>query len=262
MAVAPYAVIFLRNPLMRAGYILLIGLLLVSACASNNTSPATPLPGERGLLGVADLLAGTPVRGVVTVVGYLFVRPNSVVLLDGLSFSATPPPQPLTSDPAQQIWIGPSLESSVVAELSQRAAVRYGIVQARGELQGPGTFGPEGRYRYQFVPDNLISLSPQVVTINDLFASAATYEQQLIRVEGMLLTSEDTVLLVSELGAGGVPAPDSRQLKLPTPLRDQALLGQLSQVADSPIYFGPVQIDGIWRGDVLHPLSITAGKIP
>jgi len=139
--------------------------------------------------------------------------------------------------------------------------VQYGIVQAQGQVRGPGSFGSEGRYPYQFVPDSLKILSPETVTIGELLAGTAAYEQQLVRVKGELLTSEDTALLVSRIGAGGVPASNSRQLKLPVPLRDPALLDQLSQVADTPIYFGPVQIDGIWRGDILQPLGITAGEI-
>ncbi len=256
---APRATNSICTPLVRIWRCLLLGLLLVSACASGD--PVTSLPDELGFVGVADLLDGTPVRGSVTVIGYLFVRPAGVVLLDGLSFSATPPPQPLVSDPSQQLWIGPSLDSSVVAELAQSGVVRYGIVQAQGQVSGPGTFGPAGRYRYRFTPDKLTFLSPPTVTIGELLANAAAYEQQLVRVEGELLTSDDTALLVSRIGAGGVPASNSRQLKLPVPLRDQALLDQLAQVADTPIYFGPVQIDGVWRGDMLHPLGITTGEI-
>jgi hypothetical protein len=256
---APRVINSICPPLLRIWHCLLLGLLLVSGCASGGT--ATSLPGKAGISSVADLLTGTPVRGSVTVVGYLFVRPASVVLLDGLSFSATPPPQPLASDPSQQIWIGPSLDASVAAELEQRGAVQYGIVQAQGQVRGPGSFGPEGRYPYQFMPDSLKILSPETVTIGELLARTAAHEQQFVRVEGELLTSEDTALLVSRIGAGGVPASNSRQLKLPVPLRAPALLDHLAQVADTPIYFGPVQIDGIWRGDILQPLGVTVGEI-
>jgi len=50
--------------------------------------------------------------------------------------------------------------------------------------------------------------------------------------------------------------PKARQIKLPVPLQDRALLGRLNGVSGGSIRFGRVQVEGFWRAGVLMPLSI------
>lgn len=246
------------NTLIRLWHLLPIMLLWVVACTAGVSSSATVSPISTELISVTDLLMGTPTSAPISVVGYLYALPDHVVLTDGLTFSAAPQPLPLDPDPAQQIWFGSALDPPLASELTQQGEVRYGIVQAQGRLEGSGQFGPAGKYRYQFTPTSITRLSPLEVTIAELLARSDAYANQLVRVHGALLTSENTALLVSQLGAGGVPASDSLQLKLPVPVRDTALLDKLIQVDGHSVSFGPVQVEGIWRGTLLHPLSIIA----
>jgi len=62
--------------------------------------------------------------------------------------------------------------------------------------------------------------------------------------------------LVERLGAGGIPEPDVRQVKLRGPLRDQALITHLKRAATNAIYFGQVQVEGFWHDGQLTPLAI------
>lgn len=236
---------------------LLIAMVLLTACAAAPAPPPSPAS-KPSLLSVGELLASTPGSSPVTVVGYLYADPGGVILTDGLSFSADASPQPLQADPAQHIWLGATLDSSGDLALQRSGETRYGIVEAQGQLEGPGGFGPDARYRYQLSTARLTPRAPQELTISTLLSNSDTYTNQVVRVGGDLLTNEGTAILVEAVGRGGVPAPNSLQIKLDTPLRDPDLLQQLSSLPNSSVYFGPVQIDGLWRQGVLRPFAITA----
>jgi hypothetical protein len=79
----------------------------------------------------------------------------------------------------------------------------------------------------------------------------------MVRLVGGLLAREDSALLVDRLGAGGLPEPKARQLKLGSPLRDRVLHQRLAGAPGGAVRFGQVQVEGIWRAGILTPLSIT-----
>ena len=156
----------------------------------------------------------------------------------------------------RQIWLGSTVANDIGEALRTAGGTRYGIVVARGQLEGPGAYGPGGSYRYQMSGPHLQPLAPQETTVGALLDSAAAYEGRLVRIDGALLARSDSALLVDHLGSGGLPAPGARQIKLRGPLRDNALLGRLHAASGGAIHFGQVQVEGFWRGGALTPLSL------
>jgi hypothetical protein len=79
-----------------------------------------------------------------------------------------------------------------------------------------------------------------------------------VRLQGQLLASDDSALLVERLGAGGVPEGSALQVKLAIPPPDSVALASLRPAGDGSIRFGPVEITGLWRAGRLYPLSVVA----
>ncbi len=129
------------------------------------------------------------------------------------------------------------------------------MVLARGRLEGPGNYGPDGSYHYQMRGPQLQAIAPEETNIRTLSGNAAAYEGRIVRLTGALLAHSGSAVLVERLGAGGLPEEGARQLKLNGPIRDHKLLDQLKRTGGG-IYFGQVQIEGFWRGGQLTPLAI------
>ena len=242
---------------MRLRRPLILFILLLVACGdivSPPTLPPTPTPLTftplDELLGRNMPLAGAE----ITTVGYVVVDAAGARLLDGMSFSAGEAPQPLPG--IGRVWLGTEIVRSLGGLLQRTGGVRYSVVVARGRLQGPGVFGPDGSYRYQLNDPRLQTLTHEETSISALLDNAAAYEGRLVRVAGGLLARKDSALLVEQLGTGGLPAPGTRQIKLRGPLQDVALLGRLKRTSNSAIHFGQVQIEGFWRAGQLAPLAI------
>lgn len=233
--------------------------LLLAACAEATPPappPTTPFPTPPTPLGIASLLAQPTLPDHdVTVIGYLYAEGGNVVLTDGLSFSTGPQPRPL-DDPMRQIWIELPPDTGIAATAQIDSSFSYRVVQAQGQLQGPGAFGPGGRYRYQFSPVQLIPLAPLEPTIRTLLLNPATYENRLVKISAGLLTRGNEALLVEQLNDGGIPTAESLQIKLNGPLRDQALLQRLTVSSSGSVHFGQVQVEGIWQQGMLYPLAI------
>jgi len=241
---------------MRLRVLLIIFLLVACSDVSTPTQlPATPTP--LAFTPIGDALAkGASASGVeLTTVGYIVVDETGARLTDGLSFSAGPTPQPL-SDAAGQLWLGTSTTAALGDMLRAAGTVRYAVVVARGRLTGPGAYGPGGRYRYQLSDPQLQPLAPQETSVAMLLDNPTLYEGRLVRIAGSLLARSNAALLVDRLGSGGLPAPGARQIKLRSPLRDQLLLARLQQTSGGNIHFGPVQVEGFWRGGTLTPLAL------
>jgi hypothetical protein len=240
----------------RSPLILLLLLLLV-ACADVISQPAQPpTPTPLTFTPLGDLLGRSmPVAGSeITTVAYVVVDDAGARLLEGMSFSAGAAPQP--SSDTGQVWLGTDVVRSLGGLLQRAGGVRYAVVLARGRLQGPGVYGPDGSYRYQLSDPRLQTLAYEETSIAALLDNAAAYEGRLVRVAGGLLARNDSALLVEQLGAGGLPAPGTRQVKLRGALHDAALLGRLKGTPNGAIHFGQVQVEGIWRGGQLAPLAI------
>lgn len=241
---------------MRLRVLLIIFLLVACRDAGTPTQlPATPTPLAFTPLGDA-LAKGAPASGIdLTTIGYIVVDNSGARLTDGLSFSAGPTPQPL-SDDAGQLWLGTSAADGLGDTLRAAGTIRYAAVVARGRLTGPGAYGPSGHYRYQLNDPRLQPLAAQETSVAALLDNTAAYEGRLVRLAGSLLARANAALLVDRLGSGGLPAPGARQIKLRSPLRDQLLLARLQQASDGTIHFGPVQVEGFWRGGTLTPLAL------
>ncbi|NCC31866.1 MAG: hypothetical protein EOM24_07555 [Chloroflexia bacterium] len=237
--------------LARLAFLLFCGLLLLLAACSSEPTPAPTILPAPTVPVVGEILA-QPQPGAIQTIGLLVLSAEGALLTDGLSVSGARP-QPV--GPAL-IWLDqvpplpPEPEPVRLGELS------YLVVEARGILEGPGTFGPAGAYAYRLTSPTLISRSSRDLTIDLLLRNSALYSGQPIRLSGELLASPQSALLVERLGPGGVPADNARQIKLSDPLRDEAVRQQLTTSNDARIVFGSVEILGIWRNTTLYPLII------
>jgi hypothetical protein len=237
-----------------------IGLLvfLVISCqnearpAPNRTSTLTPI----AFVPLGTLLRpnAAPGSGAVTTAGYLVVDQAGAALVDGLSFAENGTAQLLGT--TNRIWLGAGIETSIHGQLRAAGALKFAPARVRRQLEAAGAYGPSGSYRYQMISPHIEVITAQETTIGDLLDHASSYENRLVRLAGGLITRDSSALLVDRLGAGGVPQPHARLLKLRAPLQDRALLGRLNGVSGGAIRFGQVQIEGFWQAGILIPLAI------
>jgi len=236
-------------------------LLVVLLVACQNApmpvqSGMPPAPTQSPFVPLDVLLksSAAPTQGEITTAGYLVIDRLGGVLVDGLSFTADGTPHLL--DNTNQMWIGTDIATSIRAQLQTAGGLQFAPVRAHGRLEGPGAYGPSRSYRYQIAGPGIETITAQETTIGDLMDHSANYENRLVRLVGSLIAHDNSALLVDKLGAGGLPMPKARQLKLHAPLQDRALLGRLKGVSGGAIRFGQVQVEGFWRAGVLIPLSI------
>jgi hypothetical protein len=230
--------------------------LLLGAC--QNVAPAQPAtPSPVAFVPIKDLLkaGAAPTLGEVTTAGYLVVDSAGAMLVDGLGFTAEGAPRLLDSD-QDRIWLGADIGTSLKGDLRAAGSLHIATARARGRLEGPGTYGAGGSYRYQMIDPSIELIGAQETTIGDLLDHSAGYEGWLVRLVGGLIARDSSALLVEQIGSGGLPEPKARQIKLRAPLQDRVLLGRLKGVSSGAIRFGQVQIEGFWRDGVLIPLSI------
>lgn len=233
---------------MRHLLILCLLMVLLAACAG---APPPPAPAESPPTAI-PLLRDLPdrVSGPVMVIGLLYITQDGGLLVDGLSLSAATP-LPTGAGP---IWLG-ALRLPADPPLTDYGAARYGPAQIAGQLEGPGAYGPQGRYRYQIGAPQVELLSVRELDIPLLLSNSGLYERQAIHLSGQLLVSADSALLSERLGQGGVPDATARQVKLAAPLDDQTLIDRLAGAGAAR--YGPVQILGLWRDGTLVPLVVT-----
>ncbi len=199
---------------------------------------------------VAEVLAA-PTPGRLTVVGILYMTPEGAALSDQLQLG-TNETTPLDG---QAIWLGAPPALATATPRADAAQPSYLIVEASGNLIGPGTYGPAGRYRYALDQPTLAVRTVRDLSIPLLLANSTLYEGQPVRLQGQLLASPSLVLLVERLGAGGVPNDRALQVKLAAPPRDPALSAALHTSANGRTTFGPIELTGLWRSGSLYPLT-------
>jgi hypothetical protein len=229
----------------------LIMLLLLLAGCGGQAATSTAASGML-LPPVGEVLADPP-TGHVATIGYLFINGEGAALVDGLRLIDQPAPLDATG-----LWLGATPDLPADTLITVAGEVRYLIVEARGRLDGPGSFGPEGRYRYQLAEAELLPQTPRTLSIGLLLANSERYEGQTVQIEGQLLTTSDSALLVERIGEGGVPDNAALQVKLEAPPRDEALAARLRRSADGRVTFGSVEITGLWRAGRLYPLAVAA----
>lgn len=225
--------------------------LLLTACGAETRPLPTPMPAPTTPALGAVLAAPTP--GPVRTFGYLLINADGAALVEGVSIAPDGTPVPLAPE---GLWLGDPPPMPAEPALDEAGAVRYGIVSASGLLAGPGSFGPEGRYRFQLADPRIIPLGLREVTIALLLENSGLYEGQAVRVRGDLLARDDSAVLVERLGAGGVPEATARQIKLDGPVRDSGALAALQTNPGNRVRFGPVEVTGVWRGGRLYPLNV------
>lgn len=228
----------------------LLLIALLAACARQAARDGAPTPPPAPTLPlVAEILAG-PTPGPVRTIGYLFAGPEGAALVGAMRLGGAGAPAPLDDD---GIWLG-------AAPLpAGEAAAGYTIVEASGRLEGPGRFGPGGRYSFSLAEPALKPRAARDLSIALLLENSGLYEGQPVRVRGQLLTSPDTALLVESLGAGGVPDARARQVKLAAAPADPAVAASLQRSGSGRVSYGPVEIVGIWRAGRLYPLAARPG---
>jgi hypothetical protein len=206
---------------------------------------------------IPDLFSAQPARDrSVTTIGYVLADQTGAILADAVMFDPGGKPQPLDTGIAP-LWLGARPPAQIQDLLHSAGGLEYASVIARAHLVGPGSFGPHGQYHYQLADPTFQPLAAQETTIDELLNRPAAYESQLIRMVGGLLIRETAALMIDKLGAGGIPEPKSRQVKLRAPINDRAMLARLKGVPGGAVHFGQVQIEGLWRNGVLTPISIT-----
>jgi hypothetical protein len=207
---------------------------------------------------LADLVAGGQPAAdrAITTIGYLLLDQHGARLADLIAFDSAGVPQPLDTG-TTPIWVGTDARALAQSLLRTAGSVQYAAVVARGQLTGPGGYGPNEQYHYQLTNPTFEPLVAQETTIADMLDHSATYDRRLVRVVGGLLVRENSALLVEQLSSGGIPAPKARQIKLRGSMHDQTILARLHSPANGLVHFGQVQIEGLWRDGILAPLAIT-----
>lgn len=233
-------------------FLSIILLLALSGCAAAQSGVAATPPPQPTVPGVAEALSESP-AGHFVAIGYLYMTGQGASLVNRLSFSQGEAPVPL--DQPGAIWLPDPPPIPADTAIESRGDVRYLIVRAQGRISAVGSYGPDGSYPYQLSEVLLEPLSVRAISIPLLLANSGIYDNQPVRMEGQILLSGSTALLVESLGSGGVPLADATQIKLLGPIDDDARLhAQLS--AGGAARYGPVTIIGIWRRSGLYPLAI------
>jgi hypothetical protein len=226
--------------------------LSLTACAAASSPPANPT--------LATALPFTPLADAaqagephITTIGYLLAETRGMRLVDAVSFAGAAP-EALTP-PDQQIWCGDGGQQ-VQGTLLSRGELRYAIVLADGVLEGPGTFGPDGAFRWQLRSARLRAIAPLETSIGALLDGGPAYARRLVRINGHLLLGAGSAVLIDKLGAGGIPEPGARQVKLRSRQRDQALEARLQTLGDGTLRTGLVQVEGYMLDGALTVLAL------
>lgn len=245
----------LQQARRRIGWLLATIVLLSGCDLAGAPQPLPPTPTPVSFMLLADALAaGAPASGApATVAGYLLADPTGAWLVDGLVFDAAGQARPIEPG-AAPVWLGASLPG---VGLRAAGSLRYAAVLVRGVFEGPGEYGPEGRYQYQVAMPNVAPLGALETSLGELLAQPSAYDGRLVRLVGGLLVRDTAALLVDRLGAGGLPEQGAVQIKLRGGLHDPQLLAELRGAPSGVVRFGQVQIEGVMRGAVLAPLSIS-----
>lgn len=238
---------------MRILTFLLLLVLLAGCAVPAVEAPPAPTPQTLAFTPIENLLAPGISPGPTTTLGYLLLDASGGRLSGALSFASG---EPRSLTPAsEQIWCGAQAQQVLNGNALGSGALRYAIVLASGFFEGPGSYGPSGAYRYQLREPELTVLAPEETTIAALLEQNSS-DYRLVRVNGSLLAQAESVLLVDQLGSGGIPATNAHAIKLRSAVRDQALIDRLQGVPGSQLRYGLVQVEGYWYAGTLTPLAM------
>jgi hypothetical protein len=199
-------------------------------------------------------LLGEQANGVISVIGFLLPSPGGAQLVDGLSLSASTAPSPLDE---AAIWVESNVALAPEAQPQYANGTPYALVRAQGTLAGPGSFGPDGNFRFALSGAEIEPVGVRDLSLRLLFDNSDLYTNQPVRIQGQLLADDEGAVLVERLGPGGVPDATALQIKLAPAIRDSALLDRLNASPNRNVFYGPVTVTGIWRETRLYPLLVT-----
>jgi hypothetical protein len=225
---------------------------LLCACSAPLESPPAPV--------AATALPFTPLAqlassqsGEVTTIGYLIEDKSGARLVDAISFVGQAPAA--LTPPSAQVWCGDA-GKQVSGALLAATDVRYGLVVVEGRLEGPGAFGPGGQVGWQIRSPRVRPIAPQETSIAALLSGGPANARRLVRLNGYMLVREGQAVLVDQLGRGGIPEPNARQVKLRRRYPDAALDARLPEFAGGTLRAGLVQIEGYMSEGALTVLAI------
>jgi hypothetical protein len=242
---------------MPANRIIILGALLcaVLVFGACNQAPARPTPPP-----VATAVPFTPLpealrtgAGRTATLGYLVAEQQGAWLADTVrvgdgTISILTPDNSL-------VWCGDAA-GQVEGALLGAQGRRYALVSVDGELQGPGRYGPEGRFAWQIASPQVRVVAPQETSIAMLLAAGSNSARRVVRLNGHVLLNESSALLIDKLGAGGIPEPGAQQLKLRRTARDAQLEQQLQSIGAGAFRTGQVQVEGYLDNGALTVLSM------
>lgn len=209
-----------------AVYLLLV--LALSGCVAGDprpTPPALPLAPTAAPFTPPEQL---PTSGKVTTVGILLTQGGQIQLAQAASTTAAP--------------LGRVIQLSANEKLPAAGT----IVLVRGVLRGADSLQA----------DLIEPVVPEETSVRMLLERSPEYAGRVVRVNGGIVLAGSEAVLVDQLGEGGIPAADARQVKLRLAAIDPALLDRLGGNPDGPRY-GSVQVEGYWRQGVLVALLVT-----
>lgn len=212
----------------------------LAACSK----PAEPSPSPL----VPTAPPATPITalqaGPVRTIGYLLVDTASCRLAEAVSLAGAQP-QAL----GQQLACSIPEANASSGVLLEQGSLRQAIVLAEGQLQNTAGSAP------LLTATHYTVLVPEETSVASLLEQSSQYRGRVVRVNGSLVVdSQGGAILVDRLSSGGIPLPGARQVKVPGAARDTVLLQQL--VEAGTVRYGSVQVEGLWRDGVLHPLVV------
>lgn len=235
---------------------LLVAALIFSLVGCSRGGPPAPQQAataatESGALLALPMLMQAPERwiGLEILVVAALDGPDGRVLSSALlpgSNGVT-----LVDDPRTSLWLSEPLPAAMQERL--RAGPNY--LKLRGRLSPPGAYGTDARYLYQFSVAATSVLQPERAGLARVADNPRAFEGALLEMEGLLLAGAEGTLIVDTASAGGVPAPNARQIKL-RDLIDQQIPADLQQ--SGAVRFGPVRVTGWWHEGVLTPFLVRA----
>jgi hypothetical protein len=235
----------------------LLPLLLLAGCGPGEAArgPGAALP---SFLLVEEAIA-RPELATGAVAGYLMAEAGGELLAPGLS--SGPDGLRPTGSERERIWIERPATAGTPGAMPAPGQ-RFVLAVVSGRLEGPGAYGPAGAYRFRIIEPRVTVVTPRETTVAGLLERPEAFAGRAVRVNGALLASPASALLVERLGPGGVPEADARQLKLARPLPLEALPESLQRSPSGDVRFGLVQVEGFWREGALTPLAILPVSAP
>lgn len=241
-------------------WVVVLGLLVIvlSGCASAS-GPGLPTPTiqQREAIVALPAMLAEPQRWsgqqVILVAPVQAGEAGQVLTAQLTSNSSATPASELRTS---AIWLSQPLPEAI----TRQSGTDLAVVRLRGTLSPPGAYGRDEQFSYQFSVERADLLQPERTTIANLATNPGALDRISLLLEGTLLVQRDAALLIDRVSARGLPATDSRSVKLSRRAIDEHLLAQLTRSGE--VRWGSVQLVGWWQDGTLIPFAITPVAMP